>query len=249
VHTGVRTTHHKEVWLSESDYLAWFQPPPATEPVTVIVPVLNRPDNVRPLVESLQASTGLAEILFVVEEDDKAELDAIREVGASYHVTKRHTFAEKVNDAWPHTGTPWIMLAGDDVRFRPGWLNHAAHVARVSGADVVGTNDLGNPWVTTGHHATHMLIRSEYVREVGASWDGPGIVCHEGYRHNFVDNEIVMAAKQRGTWAPSLGAIVEHLHPAWKKNTSDDVYALGNESYDKDQKLFESRLKAQHVAV
>jgi hypothetical protein len=250
VHTGVRTTHHKEVWLSESDYLAWFQPPPATEGVTVIVPVLNRPGNVQPLMESLQASTGLAQLLFVVEEDDKAERDALFQAGAEYLLTKRRTFAEKVNDAWGQAqGAPWIMLAGDDVRFRPGWLNHAMHVARVSGADVVGTNDLGNPAVIAGRHATHMLLRNDYVREVGGSWDGPGIVCHEGYRHNFVDNEIVEAARQRGVWAPSLGAIVEHLHPAWNKNTPDDVYALGNESYESDRELFVSRLEAQRVAV
>lgn len=249
VHTGVRTTHHKHVWLGERQYLDWFQPPPATERVTVIVPVLNRPQNVQPLVDSLRASTGLADLLFVAEESDWAERDAIAEAGARAAVTERRTFAEKVNDAWPWIDTPWMLLCGDDVTFRPGWLNHALHVAAVHGADVVGTNDLGNPAVMAGNHATHMLIRADYVAEHGASWDGPGVVCHEGYRHNFVDNEICAVAQQRGVFAAALGAVVEHKHPVWGKASDDSTYELGQSSYEADRELFVSRLEANRVAV
>lgn len=249
VHTGVRTTHLKNVWLGEQDYLSWFQPPPAAERVTVVVPVLSRPQNVEPFVRSLRASTGLADVLFVVEEDDAEEIAAVNAVGARYMLTGRHTFAEKVNDAFSHVDTPWLMPCGDDVTFRPGWLNHALHVAAVNGADVVGTNDLGNPAVMAGEHATHMLIRTAYVKEHGASWDGPGVVCHEGYRHNFVDNELCVVAQQRGVFAAALGAIVEHHHPVWGKAEVDATYLKGNESYKDDERLFVSRLEANRVAV
>jgi hypothetical protein len=84
------------------------------------------------------------------------------------------------------------------------------------------------------------LIRRSYIDEVGASWDGPGIVCHE-YGHQFVDDEIVAAARQRGVWQMALGSIVEHLHPYWNKADDDDIYRKGRETMDADRATFEAR--------
>jgi hypothetical protein len=256
VHTGIRTTHYKHLWLAEADFWQSFLAPPATETVDVIVPVLHRPQNVRPFMESLRATTGLATAWFVCEPDDAEEIAAIEEfadAGALALVEDgAHTFAEKVNYAYRWTSetvtdpAPWLLLVGDDVRFRPAWLDHAQDVARRYGADVVGTNDLCNPRVTRGDHATHPMIRREYVDREGASWDGPGVVCHEGYRHWFVDDEIVVVAKQRGTFQSAMGSEVEHLHPMNGTAADDDVYAAGSKHAASDQGIFEQRL-AKHA--
>lgn len=249
VHTGVRTNHHKFEYLSEAAYFSRMAAPPATERVTVVVPVLHRPQNVAPLVQSLRASSGLADVLFVTEPDDLLEWEQIDKAGAR-RITHPGTFAQKVNAALSHIETPWVFLVGDDVKFHAGWLDHAMFVANRYQANVVGTNDLANPRVIAGEHATHMLIRRSYIDEYGASWDGPGIVCHEGYRHWFIDDEIVTAAKERGVWAMALGSYVEHLHPLVGKAKHDDVYALGESESEKDQALFRKRLnKRKLVAV
>ena len=86
-----------------------------------------------------------------------------------------------------------------------------------------------------------MILRS-YIEELGASWDGPGVVCHEGYHHWFVDDEIVAAAKQRGTFQAALGSQVEHLHPIAGKAADDEVYAAGELHAEDDLNLFEKRL-------
>lgn len=240
VHTGVRTNHQKQRWISDADFWSEFRPEPAEHPVDVIVPVLHRPQNVAPLMRSLRASTGLATAWFVVEEGDTVETAAVLDAGGQV-LEHSGTFAEKVNHAYRHTMAPHLMLVGDDVRFRPGWLDHCEHFVRRYGAQVVGTNDLGNPRVMAGEHATHMLIARSYVAQHGASWDGPGVVCHEGYRHWYVDDEIVTAAKQRGVWQMALGAVVEHLHPIWGKADHDDVYELGQAEAAKDKQTFEFR--------
>lgn len=249
VHTGVRTTHYKSFWLGETDHWRWFNPPPAAEEVAVIVPVLNRPQNAEPFMRSLRASTGLAVAYAVVEDDDEESAKAWVDAGAMVvDAGSAHTFAEKVNHGcrWNarHQRQPWLFITGDDVKFHAGWLDHAQHVADALRADVVGTNDLGNPRVMAGEHSGHLLIRRSYVDEVGASWDGPGVLAHEGYRHNFVDQEIVDAAKQRGVWQMALGSIVEHNHYLWGKAEEDDVYRLGQSSYEEDGKLFQRRLVA-----
>jgi hypothetical protein len=187
--------------------------------------------------------------VYAIADDDDPETGAAWAAAGAQVVTGNAvTFAKKVNLGYAKTSEPWLFLVGDDVKFHAGWLDHAQHVAGELKADVVGTNDLGNPRVMAGEHATHLLVRRSYVDSVGASWDGPGVVCHEGYRHWFVDDELVTAAKQRGVWQMALGSIVEHNHPLWGKADDDEVYRLGQESAEADRKVFRSRLVEQGLA-
>jgi hypothetical protein len=252
VHTGVKTTHQKVLWLAEDDYLAQValsrmvpRVPAAAEETAVIVPVLGRPGNAAPFMASLAGSDApLARVYAVADADDGETAQAWKEAGATvltWHGPSPGTFAQKVNIGYRATSEPWLLLSGDDVRFHPGWLDQAQAAAR-DGASVVGTNDLHNPRVTAGDHSPHPLIRRAYVDEQGASWDGPGIVAHEGYRHWFVDDEIVAAAKQRGAWVMAIHAKVEHLHPLWGLAADDETYQLGREHVEEDKVLFGERL-------
>lgn len=243
INTAARTNHHKAAWIGETDFWAQFRPDPASVEVDVIVPVLHRPQNVAPLLRSLRASTGLARATFVIEPDDPEVANLVIEHGGRV-VVHPGTFAEKVNVAYRATEQPWLFLVGDDVRFHPGWWDHVQHVANRYDASVVGTNDLGSTRVRAGEHATHMAISRDYVANVGASWDGPGVVCHEGYRHWFVDDEIITAAKQRAQFQMALGAVVEHLHPIFGKGEMDDVYELGQRSASQDKALYVKRARA-----
>ena len=102
---------------------------------------------------------------------------------------------------------------------------------------------MANPRVIRGEHATHWMISRDYVDEVGASWDGPGVVAHEGYRHWYVDDEIVLAAKQRGVFQSALGARIEHLHPITGKVPTDEVYENNDRYASQDRDLFTNRVK------
>lgn len=245
VHTGIRTTHMKTVWLSETDFWEQAAAPPATEPVAVCVPVRQRAQNAEPFMRSLRASTGLAHAYAIYDSDDLETRDAWKQAGATVLESTSIKFGPKINDAYRATSEPWLFAVGDDVRFLPGWYDHACYNAAITGADVIGTNDLGNPRVLRGEHATHLLIRRTYIDGRGASWDGPGVVCHEGYRHWFVDDEVVTCAKQRGVWSMCLASRVEHLHPAWGKAESDPIYQIGQRWADDDNQLFRKRLKGQ----
>jgi len=251
VHTGVRTTHLKPIWLNESHFLDMTPAPPATEEVAVIVPVLGRPEHAIPFMASLRASTGLARVYAVCQSGDDEAAAAWLDAGAEVLESGEQTsFAAKVNLGYAKTSEPWVLLVGSDVHFYPGWLDQALAAAAPGPYDVVGTNDCGNPRVIAGEHATHMLIRRSYIDEHGASWDGPGVVAHEGYRHWYVDDEIVTAAKQRGAWAMALASKVEHLHPLWGKGEPDETYRLGQLHAEADRELFaERRAKFAQVAA
>ena len=94
-----------------------------------------------------------------------------------------------------------------------------------------------------GDHATHWMVSRDYIDTEGASWDGPGVFAHEGYRHWFVDDEIVTAAKMRGVFQVALGAIVEHFHPMVGKAEMDEVYEKNDRYSSQDRDLFKNRVR------
>lgn len=251
VHTGARTGHVKPLVCTErvADMLRVFADPapPADERVAVVVPVYRRSGRAAPLVASVVASTGLASVYAVV---DPAEDPAIRDewvdAGATVLDCDRSGFAAKVNHAFTHTTEPYVAVVGDDVQFRAGWWNEALDVARRTGAGLVATNDLGNPAVMAGRHATHPVFRRSYVDEHGGSWTPPGVVASEEYRHCFVDNEWSTVAIDRGEFAYAPGAIIEHFHPVWGKGADDDTYRHGQQSLKLDEETFRRRLRKHH---
>jgi hypothetical protein len=193
--------------------------------IAVIVPVLRRPHRAAPFMESLSRQD--ATVYAVADEMDVETQSAWISAKANVLWSPRTTFPEKVNYAYSITEEPWLFLTGDDVTFHPGWAEELLRVASTTGAQVVGSNDLANPRSEDGSHSPHMLISRQYIADRGASWDGPGVVCHEGYRHMFVDDEIVTVAKQRGVFAFAKDAVVEHLHPVVEKAEVDATYRLG----------------------
>jgi glycosyltransferase involved in cell wall biosynthesis len=229
------------------------QVPEALVPVAIIVPVAKR-DNSELFLTSLADSLTprqreLVRLYVMGDRSDPdttiAWLSAVGEiptvVDAHDYLRTMGSFAEKVNRGYEISGEPWLLLVGDDVQFHRGWLDQAMATAAETGAAVVGTNDLGNPAVLAGAHATHMLIRRRYVEKSGASLDGPGIVCHEGYRHWYVDTEIVELARKRDVWAPCLAAHIEHLHPLFGKGEVDEVYMIGQRAVEADKALWIDR--------
>ena len=161
--------------------------------------------------------------MFICSPGDDAVLDAVAElehllVDGPYP----GDYARKINAGYRHTTEPLLFTAADDLLFHPGWLE-AAEAQLADGIGVVGTNDMGAPRVMRGEHATHSLVTREYVDRFGTI-DERGVVLHEGYPHEFVDDEFVQTAMRRGAWAFAADSLVEHLHPSWGKAPTDELY-------------------------
>lgn len=150
----------------------------------------------------------------------------------------RPSFAQKVNDVYRRTEAPWLLLVGDDVEWHAGWLDAALTVARETGAQVIGTNDGGLQ--ARAEMSPHPLIARRYVDERGASFDGPGVVAHEGYRHNYVDREILTVAQRRGVYAFASRSLVRHLHHALGYPV-DSTYEVGTRFLQEDKARWQRR--------
>lgn len=164
-------------------------------------------------------------MLFLTTPGDLCEVDAIDRTGAEHLEVPwlpQGDYARKVNAGYRQTIEPLLFLGADDLEFHPGWYEAATKLIddRVG---VVGTNDLTNRRTATGKHSTHSLVTRRYADQFGTI-DGPGIL-HEGYPHEYVDDELVGTAKHRRAWAHAAHAHVEHLHPMGGKAPMDELYA------------------------
>lgn len=218
--------------------------------LAILVPVLRRPQNVAPLLKSIYETTSHVDfdVIFLTSPGDTAEQQALIGFGhpeftinANYE--GRGDYARKINYAYTKVEADWYFLGADDLRFHPGWYD----AARAIGTSVVGTNDLGNQRTVRGEHSTHSLVASDYVRDFGTI-DCRGKILHEGYPHEYVDDEFVATAKRRRAWGFAKDSIVEHLHPNWGKAPMDSLYAaqgqrmaVGRQVYNRRKRLWMSR--------
>jgi glycosyltransferase involved in cell wall biosynthesis len=209
--------------------------------LAIIVPMLRRAHRVKPLLESIRGTCD-ARVVFAVTPDDSAVIEALRgEETIVVPWEPRGDYARKCNQGVAHTTEPLLFFAADDLLFHPGWFE-AATAKLTPGIGVVGTNDLGNPRVIRGRHATHCLVTRDYIVQHGTI-DESGKVMHEGYVHEFVDDELVGTAIRRRAWAFAKDSHVEHLHPHWGKCVTDELYDAQAARLKASRPLFRQREK------
>jgi hypothetical protein len=220
--------------------------------VYVLIPVLNRPERVEPLLESLASSAGYhAKLrpLFLASPGDEAEIAACRASDADTVVVPWECgdgdYARKINlgaNLAREEGADWFFHGADDLCFCPGWADEAIKVGERHGKAFVGTDDLGNGLVRAGRHSTHSLVRVDYLDQ--GTIDEPGKLLHEGYDHQYVDTEAVGTAMARDEWVFAPTSKVEHLHYFWGKSQNDATYLKAMRAGTSDAALFQSR---QHL--
>lgn len=225
--------------------------PPAPE-VTILVPVLFRAHRARPFLESLEAATPEPHAtLFLATAGDLAMLEAVEDLArqiptVSVHVmasNARGDYAKKINSGIRHTSSPFVFTAADDLHFHPGWWPAARALFDDPAVGLVGTQDLApTERARAGEHSTHFAVRRTYVERFGTI-DERGKLFHEGYPHEYVDDEAVATAKLRGAWAFAGNSVVEHLHPSWGKAPRDKLYNAQGRRMAQGRALFQRRRK------
>ena len=233
---------------------------PLMTDVAVLVPAMKRPQNVRRLVDSFNASNdGTAHLYYVCDADDAEQIAAVADAGVDVLISDRGTsFASKINDGYFKTDESFLFVCGDDVEFTPGWVEAARKLS--DRYDVIGTNDseagrIRNQRVANGVHSDHFFMRRAYIDDFGGSLEGPGLAVPEAYYHFYTDVEVVQLAKARGVFAPCLDSRVIHHHPGYDGREDlreqDSTYMKAVEFSEMDKIAFSRRvgLIDQHKVV
>lgn len=198
--------------------------------LVVLIPTLGRPHLIEKVADSIFDTVKDPTILFLTTPEDIEVKLAIKSLSlwqVDVPTRERGDYARKVNVGYRITSEPLIFLGATDLVFHKGWYEEATkHLS--DSIHVVGTNDLGNPRVLLGEHSTHTLLTREYADKYGTA-DEKGKILHEGYLHEYVDDEFIETAKSRNAFYMAMKSKVEHFHPAWGKAKSDPSYAAVSE--------------------
>lgn len=224
--------------------------------VAILIPVLGRPERALPVALSALASEAAStlELVFLCSPGDIIQINACERACVLADGTEtarastvvvpfprlRGDFARKQNLGLHITDAPYVFCGADDLVFHPGWADAAISVVLEQDVCFVATNDLGNPTVMAGTHATHPLVCRDYAVECGTI-DTPGLIYHEGYWHQYVDNEATGTAKYRECFGFAKDSVVEHMHPIWGKAERDETYRIGDEHRNEDRDLWRAR--------
>lgn len=218
--------------------------------IDILVPVLGRPQRAQPLVDNIEATTTVEHrIVFLCSHrDESGQIEACDATGNLCFIVDGPDpgdYARKINFGVGTSANPFLFAAADDLEFTAGWDHAILAEAERTGAGMVGCDDDANPMVKKGRHSTHSLFRRDYIDRVGGTFfDGPGIVYHEGYDHQCVDNEAVKAAQDRGEWAFARRAVVRHHHPLYSRTVRmDATYERGLRRGREDIALYQDRLR------
>jgi glycosyltransferase involved in cell wall biosynthesis len=218
--------------------------------VSILLATTGRSDAAKACVQSAVETTGGHEVEIVVAVDCDVETvralesygrvvrDAVQ--GVHIEIDSRDEYrgsSRAWNDALAlSTGDP-VVLAADDLEFRPGWLEAALETlsAFPGGWGFVGFND--------GHWrdelSTHYLMSRRFIVEhLG------GVIAWDCYRHSFNDREANERAKRAGRYAWCEDAHVPHRHWIFGERPQDstDTRLLGE--HGESQRIFDERQAA-----
>lgn len=225
-----------------------------TPTIDVMVPSLWRPERLPGVAANIHEATASDHVVtFIAEHDDEPTIAAAKQLedtdpGVRLVVNDRsRNYAGAINTAVATSQAEWWFAGADDLRFYHDW--DAVALAEVALGDdghptqpVIGTNDLFNPYVRQGEHATHYLVHRSYIEALGGTPDqGPGVALNEGYDHQYTDTEFIGVAAARGMFRPCLGSVVEHLHFGRGMAPMDDTYRWGQKHVKADEAMFNRR--------
>lgn len=90
--------------------------------LVILVPALDRPHHVGPFLDSAEAATPGARVLFICDAGDDAQIDAVLSDKRAHLDIASGNYAQKINRGVEITAEPLIFFGADDLRFRQGWL-------------------------------------------------------------------------------------------------------------------------------
>ena len=215
--------------------------------IDIFIPVLGRAEAIEPLVSNIHDTTSHDfRIVFICSLGDDEATDACIDTGELTMVVPWEAgfadYPRKMNQAYRHADDleqagEWMFMGATDIAFERNW-DHEALLVAEQGYSVIATNDEGNRQVQRGLFGTHCLVGRGYIDEDGGSMDGPGVLFHEGYDHNFCDRELCGLATHRGAFMFAPRSKVIHHHPNWRKGKTDAVYDKGMANFKADFELF-----------
>lgn len=210
--------------------------------IDLYIPTFGRASRLESLHNQINDTLDSDRIWFIIERDDLDTLHMCSTKGYYYIINHRSpSYAGAINSAWDCLQSDLFFAGADDLEFDLNWTE-PIYRKLAEGFSVIGTSDGGgNEEVKRGEHATHYLVKGEYIKSQGGVIDGTAPVLPEVYDHNYTDREFIGTAKFRGVFTPCLESVVKHNHYSFGRSEFDETYRKTLRLADKDAQVYESR--------
>lgn len=207
------------------------------EKVAILIPTVDRLENIKKCVQSIIDNTVLPYEIYVMTKH-KPIIDWCRdrEIVVFEDESDDIRYNTRINHMYRETQEPYLFTGSDDVIFEKGWLEGLMGGIG-KGYAVIGANDGYNPM------STNFLIKREYIEKQSGCLDTLNVIFYPKYQHNFVDVELLSTAKKRNQYVQVVNAKVTHHH--WRKDPSkyDKTYQWADERVEKDMYTWHDRKK------
>ena len=205
--------------------------------IAIFIPTLYRPDKLKRTIKSIQDTSDVHTYVMFPRDDINTQ-EVIEHFNNVEYFTdsdpENMRFVRRIQYLYSVTDDDWFLTGADDVVFRDGWLQAAEPY--MNDYSVISFDDMCNPNVP----GTNFLIKRQYIDEQSGVVDSPKTVLHQGYYHNFCDNELIGTAKARNTFIKCDGKI-EHFHHTVGKSENDIIYSMAQAKFHDDAALCHSR--------
>lgn len=198
--------------------------------VAILVPILDRPHRIEPLLANIAATTPEPHSV-VFATSDNASIEECNRLGAWQSIDDGDTWPNRINRLFHATDDEYVFLCADDVLFHDGWLPPLLAAQEDMGGGVAVPVDLHNPYGTLA------LVARSYIDAFSGCIDTPGVVVWPSYEHNWSDTELFQVAASRGRHRYVPESVVEHLHHGIGRSNAlphDGTYAKGHEAFQRD---------------
>ena len=250
VHTGVKTSHKKEQWLTEADYKDLRRP--ASSAVTVVIPVKDQFEMTRNLVGDIVAQGGYSDLLLFdngttdPEMREWLEAQTVADVyDASDAPGISHMWNAGINEALSrHLGIADVVFLNNDLRLGPRFLRRLVGGLRSQngvmaasgnydgrqGSGIVPVSGIcANRYDGTGGLAG-------FAFALRAEWIASGFRFDESMAWWYSDNDLCLELEKAGAWyGIAVDALVEHLDGGSQTATPDgwaDIIAADRAAFE-----------------
>lgn len=219
VHTGIKTTHLKERWISDIDHWNEIKPGSFDINVDVITACRTAEDFIAAtsLSKSIKSTTGYAKLKVVVTENDPVSdfwvEDLIsKDKDISVIKVKSNHYPQMIQDSLNRINTFWFVITKPHVTFKHGWLDHAFTVAETNKHGFIGLNDESQA-CCENFYSPAILINKNFIST------GEDLLITK-VKHFWLD-ALVLKLKSTKKWSLALNAKVNNTDPYLE--VSDDI--------------------------
>ena len=199
------------------------------EGISILVPTLNRPENIEKFTYSIDKTTSepnKVEIVFGIHDDDKISAEKIEEIKSKIKIKIRPVYIKRHGDNKIHLSFLWNQIYeeasfpivgyfGDDVLFHTeGWDKEVREEFAKDKAVMVCCNDVH---IQKGKTAT-LFFTHKTVHDVF------GFYLPMKFRRWYADTYWDVIFRNAGKYHYREDIVTEHLHPDIFQEQKDDVY-------------------------